>query len=752
MIRGNETMDSKVHFIKATEELNTFEQNVPAYYFRKSYVSDTECSARIKIAVCGFYELYFNGRRITRGFLSPYVSNTNHYVYCDEYNVTLDGGENVIGVLLGNGLQNNPGGYIWDFDTADFRSAPSFALEMTSGADTLLTTDESFKTAPSPIRSDDYRFGEYYDARFEMQGWCDKGFPDSAWKNALPATTPRGELRIADTDPIVKECEIAPVEITKCADGYIYDFGISNAGVCRLKIRGERGQKIILRHADSLIDGDLNLAQIWFERDFWERDREIIHRDTYICRGDAEEIYEPTFTYHGFRYVKVTGINDEQATPELLTYLVYHTDLKTRGDFECSDTMTNTLQTITRRSILSNFHHFPTDCPQREKNGWTADAALSCEAALMNFSPERNYREWMRNICKAQSENGALPGIIPTDNWGYAWGNGPAWDCVLTLIPYYTYLYRGSTEMIKESAESLVRYLNYLRSRCDELGLLHFGLGDWCHVGVINSPKSPLIVTDSIMAMNIAEKTAVMLEKIEKREDAEFARAEAEKYKAAIRANLLDLDSMTIKGECQTSQALGLYYNVFENGERERAFAKLLDMVHEADDHIDVGVLGGRVIFHVLTEFGYADLAFKMITREDYPSYGNWVKRGATTLWENFNPTSVLSMNHHFWGDISTWFIKAIAGIRPNPNGNDVSELEIAPNFIGALDHASAYHIAPSGKISSAWRREGERIILELKIPEAMHAVAKLPLGYLFENGESCTTVTSGRYEIIKNI
>ena len=752
MTRGNGTMNSNVRFIKATEEFNTFEQNVPAYYFRKSYVSSGERTARITIAACGFYELYFNGKRITRGFLSPYVSNTNHYVYYDEYDVTLEDGENVIGVWLGNGLQNNPGGYIWNFDTADFRSAPSFALELTSGDDTLLATDESFKTAPSPIRSDDYRFGEYYDARFEMQGWCDRGFPDSAWKNALPAAAPHGELRIADTDPIVKECEIAPVEIIKCADGYIYDFGISNAGVCRLKIRGERGQKIILRHADSLIDGDLNLAQIWFERDMWERDKEIIHKDTYICRGDAEEIYEPTFTYHGFRYVKVTGITDEQATAELLTYLVYHTDLKSRGDFECSDAMTNTLQTITRRSILSNFHHFPTDCPQREKNGWTADAALACEAALMNFNPERNYREWMRSICKAQSESGALPGIVPTDKWGYAWGNGPAWDCVLAWIPYYTYVYRGSTEMIEESAESLVKYLKYLRSRCDELGLLHFGLGDWCHVGVMNAPKSPLIVTDSITAMNIAEKTAVMLDVIGKHDDAELARAEATKYKEAIRANLVDFDSMTIKGECQTSQALGLYYNVFNTGERERAFAKLLDMVHEADDHIDVGVLGGRVIFHVLTEFGYADLAFKMITREDYPSFGNWVKRGATTMWENFHPTTVASMNHHFWGDISTWFIKAVAGIRPNPNANDVCELEIAPNFIAALDHASAHHTAPSGKICSAWRREGDGILLELQIPEEMHATARLPLGYSFESGESCKTVTSGMYKIIKNI
>jgi alpha-L-rhamnosidase len=252
--------------------------------------------------------------------------------------------------------------------------------------------------------------------------------------------------------------------------------------------------------------------------------------------------------------------------------------------------------------------------------------------------------------------------------------------------------------------------------------------------------------------MDIADKMALMLDAVNMKDAAEYARGEARAYRTAIRDNLIDFDTMLVSGNCQTSQAMALYYGIFDESERESAFARLLELIHECDDHIDVGVLGGRVIFHVLSEFGYADLAFKMITREDYPSFGNWVVRGATTLWENFDPTSVLSMNHHFWGDISAWFIKAIAGIRLNPNKNDVYELEIAPNFIGALYHASAYHIAPSGKISSAWRREGERIILELKIPEAMHAVAKLPLGYLFENGESGATVTSGRYEIIKNI
>ena len=395
-------MISKNDFIKATEEYNTFEKSVPAYYFRRAFHSDHSLKARITVAVCGFYELYFNGKQITRSFLSPYISNTNDYIYYDEYDVVLNSGENVIGIVLGNGFQNNPGGYIWNFDKADFRSAPMFAMTVTQGEQVLLRSDEAFKIAPSPIMSDDYRFGEFYDANFEIEGWNQVGFDDSEWKNALLSSAPGGELRLADIAPITKEFEIEPVQIIKCEDGYIYDFGISHAGVCRLSINGAKGQKIELRYADSLKDGDLNIVQIWFVRDKWDRDKNIVHKDTYICKGIGTEIYQPTFTYHGFRYVKVSGITKDQATKELLTYFVYHTELNTRGDFSCSDRVATTLQEMTRRSIVSNFHHLPTDCPQREKNGWTADAALSCEAALVNFDPERNYREWMRNICKAQ--------------------------------------------------------------------------------------------------------------------------------------------------------------------------------------------------------------------------------------------------------------------------------------------------------------------------------------------------------------
>ncbi len=742
-------MFSKDCFIKATSVYNTLENPVPAYYFRRAFCSDVAGAVKISIAVCGFYELYLNGEKITRGFLSPYISNPDDLVYYDEYEVELAPGENVIGVLLGNGFVNNPGGYIWDFDKAEFRSAPAFALSVTQGDTEILCSDERFKIAPSPIRSDDYRFGEYYDARCEIENWNEIGFDDSDWQSALSAAPPKGELRIADVAPITKECEITPVEIIPCKDGYIYDFGISNAGVCRLCIKGEIGQRIELSHADSLKDGDLNISQIWFVREFWERDKDIVHKDTYICKGIGTEVYEPTFTYHGFRYVKVTGITKEQATKGLLTYLVYHTELGTRGDFASSDAMASKLQQLTRRSIVSNFHHFPTDCPQREKNGWTADAALSCEAALINFDPERNYREWMRNICRAQRADGALPGIVPTGGWGFHWGNGPAWDSVLAYLPYFTYVWRGQTEMITESAETFVAYLRYLRTRVDDKGLLCIGLGDWCHVGDI-PPKAPLILTDTVMALDIASKMAVMLEAIGRADDAAYAKEQAGAYREAIRAHLIDSDSMLAVGNCQSSQAMCLHYGVFDASEENAAFARLLELIHAYDDHIDVGVLGGRVIFHVLSRFGYSDLAYKMITREDYPSFGNWVKRGATTLWENFQPDCVSSMNHHFWGDISAWFIKCVAGIVLNPNQNNVNELLIAPSFIGALQHACAYHVAPAGKISVSWQRDGEGIVLDVKIPTDVYAKAALPEGYCFAQEKTSKTLVSGTYRIVQ--
>ena len=728
-------MRDNTPFIAATTESNTFEKSVPAPYIRKSFCSAGESAGKINIAVCGFYELFFNGERITKGALAPYISNPDDYVYFDEYDVEVKNGENVIGIILGNGFQNNPGGYIWDFDKAPFRSAPKAALSLeykSNGETRIIESDETFKTHPSPILSDDYRFGETYDANCEISGWNKPGFDDGDWQNAIIAKTPKGEICPCKAEPILAETEIKPVNIFEEEDGFVYDFGVSNAGVCRLRIKGYRGQKVELQHADILKDGKFYINNIWFVRDFWERDRHIVHKDTYICKGGQEEEYTPVFTYHGFRYVKVKGISKDQATAGLLTFVVMHSALCSRGGFSCSDTVLNTLQEMTRRSDLSCFYYFPTDCPQREKNGWTADAALSCEQMLLNFSPENSYSQWLRNIRKAQTEKGSLPGIVPTTGWGFEWGNGPAWDCVLFYLPYFTYIYRGDTDMITESVSSFIAYLKYIASRRDEKGLIHIGLGDWCHVGR-ETPKAPLEVTDTVISCDIANKAAFMLSAVGRKEESAYAANLAIELKKAFRDNLIDFDTLTVKGECQSCQAMALYYGMFDKEEREAAFAVLLRFIHNEDDHIDVGVLGGRVIFHVLTEFAESDLAYKMIARPDYPSYGNWIKRGATTLWENFAPDSVDSSNHHFWGDISAWFIKAIAGINYNPDGNDLRAVKIAPQFISALDSAQGYYDSNFGMIESSWQRQADTVCLKITAPAEIKISVVTPKGYALE-------------------
>ena len=737
------------HFIRAGEAFNTFEAHVPAPYFRKTFTLEAAARGSLLIGACGFYEVYINGRRITKGAMAPYISNPDDMVYFDSYEVSLGRGKNVIAVLLGNGFQNNPGGYTWDFDKGDFRGAPQFALRLTCGDAVILESDESFKTAPSPIIFDDYRFGEHYDANLELPGWNAPDYDDSAWRNAVPAPQPRGEARLCEAEPIVVTHEMSPVEILACDDGsFIYDFGLNCAGVCRLKVKGEKGQRIELQHGERLIDGKMDILRIWFlkKQEDYDRDKQIVHKDIYICKGGEEEVYTPGFTYHGFRYVTVTGITPAQATKDLLTYVVMNSDVKFCGGFGTSHPTVNKLQELTVRSDLSNFYYFPTDCPQREKNGWTADAALSAEQMLLNLTVQNSYREWMRNICKAQNDTGALPGIIPTSGWGFHWGNGPAWDSVLVYLPYYTYLYRGDQQIVRECAPAFMRYLHYLTTRNDEKGLISIGLGDWCHVRT-RRPKAPLVVTDTIMSLDIASKMAFLLQELGMAHQSRFAFAIAADYRAAFRKYLIDFNTMTVEGACQTCQAMALHYGLFEPEEEQQAFQRLLEMIREQEDFMDVGVLGGKVLFHVLTKFGYTDLALKLMTRPEYPSYGNWVAQGATSLWEDFMEDPA-SMNHHFWGDISAWFIKTLAGICYNPKGNDWKQVDICPHFPAEMKDASAWFDSNHGKIESNWVREGEKIRLAVTVPEGMHGTLSLEPGWVLENGAASCPAASGTYVI----
>lgn len=757
-------------FVCAGYDYSEYTSFVPSPYFRKSFtVSDLSLPCKITVCGLGFYDIFINGKKITKGLLAPYVSNPDDIIYYDEYDLAryITEGENVVGIQLGNGMQNSPGGQIWDFDIAAFRGAPrvAFALEADGK---IFEANSGVKTAPSPIIFDDLRCGCFYDARNEIENWSCPDFDDSAWSDAVRAETPRGEARLCTAEPILPRKTLKPVSVRRCKlaeykprgdvvkecssfpsaerEGWLYDFGTNTAGIETLKIKGERGQQIDLQFGEYInADGELDINNIhFFPKGFSQR-------DIYILKGEGEEIFKPQFTYHGARYCLVLGITEEQATEDLLTFRVCSSALETRGGFRTSDSTLSTLQKMVVNSDLSNFFYFPTDCPHREKNGWTGDAAISCEQLMLNFGPEKSYTEWLRSIRKAQNENGELPGIVPTGGWGFAWGNGPAWDQIIVTLPYYIYRFRGDKSVLEENAPAIMRYADYISRNRTPRGTVELGLGDWCP---ITAMKAPLEFTDSVVCMDLLDKAAYIFSALGYSLQEEFCKKLRLEIKAAVRKYLIDLETCTAIGCCQTSQAMAIYYNVFEPAEKTQAFKVLLKTIADADEHMDMGFLGARCVFRVLADHGEADLAYKMIARPDYPSYGNFIERGLTSLPEDFrrNEERPNSLNHHFFGDISAWFISYIAGIKINPSGDDCNEVRITPNFISALNDARAYHITVAGPVLAAWVRTENGIILTTDCAEGVHGEIRLPNGYSFAKSKKAfAKLESGRneYEII---
>lgn len=723
-------------FIKASNDYCGFENHVPAPYLRKEFDLDfVPETAEISICGLGFYILYINGVDVTKGLLAPYISNTDQYCYYDTYNVKehLVKGKNVIGVVLGNGMMNAFGGDVWDFDKAENRGAPRVALELLAkdeNNELTLLADESFKVHASPITFDDLRMGEYYDANLEIEGWNLPGFDDSDWNNAMPAETPRGKLRLCEAEPIVKTGEINPVNIIKNKNGFIYDFGVNNAGLCKLKIKAQKGQKITLRYGE-VIDDDKELNRNGIT--FWMEEAKTFsdnnQTDIYIAKGEGTEEYIPSFTYHGFRYVEVLGISDEQATSDLLTYYTYSSDLKTIGDFKCSDETVNTLFEMVKRSDISNFYYFPTDCPHREKNGWTGDASLSADHTLLIYDATKSWQEWLYSVRAAQLENGELPGIAPTYTWGYHGDFGPNWDAVLFNLPYMAYKMRGNTELIKDNQPAMMRYLNYVLNRLDEDGLVSFGFGDWLPVGSWEF-KAPVPVTSTVTIMDISRKAAEMFNAIGCKYQADFAEGIYRDLRCAFREKLIDKDTLAVRGNSQTGQAVALYYGVFEPEEEEKAFANLMKYLADNDNNFDCGCLGMHVLFHVLTKFGESELAYHLITKKDYPSYGHLIENGETAMVEQFVPDNENhgggSHNHHFLGDIGRWFINHIAGL----NIVDSNTVLIKPVFLSKVDWAEASYELTSGKVSVVWKRDGEEIILDVSCPDGVKCSVEIPKGY----------------------
>ncbi len=768
-------MELKKKFVSATHDFSSYEKRVNAPYLRRAFDLDfAPAKADIKIAGLGFYRIWVNGREITRGHMSPYISNPDHFIYYDVYDLTelLAVGKNVIGVQLGNGFLNEFAGVPYQFDLADFRSAPKLAVAFEavddSGNKLTFEADSQFKCHPSPITYDSIRVGEMYDANLEIGGWNLPDFDDSEWTDAHWCESPRGQLTECTVSPIVTEFELAPVDIRWAKvgvmpilwdrlkdvhvpedmnrEGYLYDFGLNRAGIFRLRIKGKKGQKVVLQFCEQLdANGDLDLAPMSASPYGYSQ------RSEYTCKGDGIEEYTPSFTYFGYQYCLVMGITEEQATPDLLTYVVMNTKLERAGDFKCSDERINKLQEATINSDLANFFHIPTDCPTREKNGWLGDACFSIEQYLYNFDCIDNFKEWFKGINYCQSPEGIFHATVPAGtDWSY--GQGPSTDSSAVMMPYQMWRYTGDKQILINSANTILRYLNYITTEVGEDGLMHSGLGDWCHVArEAYLFKAPRIFTNSAIFLETARLAVRIYDEIGWMPHKHFAEEIFNNMRTAIRNRLVDFGTMTVAGRCQTAQAMAIAYGVFDKGEEQAAFNALVDMIEESNEFMDIGTLGIRVLFDVLADHGRSDLALKLIMREEFPSFGWLIDQGATTLREDLRTgaTTNGSKNHHFMGHVSAWFYKNLAGIKINPNHLSADEINIQPRFLDGIDYVTAHYDAKPGRVAVDWKRDGDEILFRLDYPEDAIGFFMLDKGWQFEDGKRFTDAKSGEYRIL---
>ena len=443
----------------------------------------------------------------------------------------------------------------------------------------------------------------------------------------------------------------------------------------------------------------------------------------------------PVFNYKGFQYVEMTSSKPVDLTRESLHGYFMHSDVKPAGSIQSSDSIINKIWSATNNSYLSNLFGYPTDCPQREKNGWTGDAAIAVETGLYNFDGITVYEKWMADHRDEQQPNGVLPSIIPTGGWGYEWGNGPDWTSTIAIIPWNLYLFYGDSKALADNYEYIKRYVDHINELYPS-GLVSWGLGDWVPVKSV----SPVELTSTCYYYADVMILAKAARLFGKEKDLAFYSALASRVKKAFTGKYLDTTNKVYGKGTQTEMAVPLYWGIVPDQLKPVIAANLAKRVEEDSLRLDVGLLGTKAILNALSENGYADMAFRLASSRTYPSWGWWMLNGATTLYENWkiDAANDISMNHIMFGEIGAWLYKALGGIRPDPEHPGFKNILLEPYFVKGLDSFSCYHDGPFGRIVSSWKRVNNAIEYQLTVPP--NSTATLVL-----NGKK-QEVSSGTY------
>ena len=539
---------------------------------------------------------------------------------------------------------------------------------------------------------------------------------------ARVVSPPGGKLVAQMMPPIKADRSIKPVKLTEPKPGvFIFDMGQNFAGFAELSLRGPAGTKVVMKYGERLgKDGMVDRAGIQQHVARVDPSQQF-QTDTYILNGSSRTTHHvPRFTYHGFQYVEVTGFPGKP-TLDTLRGVFIHSAIPVAGEFECSNPLLNRIWSAGRWSYLSNLQGIPTDCPHREKNGWTGDAHLAAEQGLLNYAPAAVYAKWINDLGDEQRPTGELPGIVPTSGWGYKWGNGPAWDSAFLLIPFYLYEYCGDTKVLADHYDGLKRYVDYLTSKAKN-GIVDIGLNDWAPF----KTTTPADITSTAYYYRDAQIVALAADLLGNDADARKYADLAAGIKTAFNEKFYHPDTMLYGNGSQTSLSCALYQGLVEPANKARVLNNLVAAVDKSNGHIDTGILGAKYLLNALLENGRADVACRIASQKDLPSWGWWIEQGATTLWEQWNGAD--SRNHIMFGDISAWFYKALAGINPDPAAPAFKHFTIKPNLVGGLTSAHAGYDSVRGRIVSDWKTKGGRFDLTVTIPPNTTATVHVPV------------------------
>jgi alpha-L-rhamnosidase len=722
----------------------------PAPYFRKEFVvAKAIKSARAYIAVAGLYELSINGEKTGNHRLDPMYTRFDRRNLYVTYDVTaqLQNGRNAIGVLLGNGWYNHQSMGVWDFHRAPWRNRPAFCLDLrityADGSAETIATGTDWKTSSGPVIFNSIYTAEHYDARLEQDGWDRPFFDDSAWKRVIYRSAPSGVVSAQQLHPI-RNVETLPARsVRKMNDStYLFDFGQNIAGVTKIRVSGDAGTVVRMKHGERLYDDghvDMSNIDVYFRGD---RASDPFQTDLLILSGKREDEFMAKFNYKGFRYVEVAGSRPLELDMNSLSACFMHSDVPAAGALKSSNPLIDRLWWATNNAYLSNLMGYPTDCPQREKNGWTGDGHFAIETALYNFDAITVYEKWLADHRDEQQPNGVLPDIIPTGGWGYGTDNGLDWTSTIAIIPWEVYMFYGDSKLLADCYENIRRYVDYV-DRQSPGHLTSWGRGDWVPV----KSRSDKELTSSVYFYVDTKILAQAAKLFGRQEDYSYYSALAERIKDAINAKFLDRATGLYAAGSQTELSVPLRWGVVPDDMAPAVAANLARKVEEAGFHLDVGVLGAKALLDALSRNGYADVAYKVAVQDTYPSWGWWIVNGATTLLENWDLKAErdISDNHMMFGEIGGWFFKGLGGICPDPEQPGFKHVILRPCFAAGLDRFEASHQSPYGTIVSRWEKKGRNVTFDVEIPANSAATLYLPETI---RGERRMELTSGRHSM----